>query len=183
MARGLFHATDYRPFDCRYGVRRRTLMLPFPYAKLIHEKLSTILTFAYSHAPLEKMLDTKFKGEWKFLRKTIYGVGAERAILACIELATLMRLLDDAEKISDYLKQNPKPNRGSFGKVFKSAGAEEPLYLRDVTNKIIHAKDWKWDLDVPEQPKLICISDEPKRWKVAAIEIQKLAAFCGNLGH
>jgi len=75
MARGLFHATDYRPFDCRYGVRRRTLMLPFPYAKLIHEKLSTILTFAYSHAPLEKMLIQSSKVNGNFYAKRFTELG------------------------------------------------------------------------------------------------------------
>src|SRR5262249_18287071 len=158
-------------------------MPTLPYAKLIHEKLSVVLTFAYSLPPIEKAMQRTFHGEWKYLRKTVHEYGSENAVRACVELAAFLRLLDDAEDISGYLKQNPSDNRGigTFGRLFKPDGIEEPLFLRDMTNKIVHAKDWQWDLNLPEWPKLICMSDDPARWTKAEIEIQALAAFCGSL--
>jgi hypothetical protein len=154
------------------------------YTKLIHEKLSTVLTFAYSLAPVEKLLESRFKGEWKYLRKTIYDVGSENAVRSCIELATFLRLLDDEQNLSRYLQQNPG-DRGlpNLGRVTKQDGTIEPLYLRDMTNKIIHAKDWRWDVSIPDQPRLICISDDPERWFTAEIDIEALAALCGSLIH
>jgi len=35
------------------------------------------------------------------------------------------------------------------------------LYFRDMTNKILHAKEYQWRLD--DDPKIIAISNEPKR--------------------
>ena len=55
--------------------------------------------------------------------------------------------------------------------------------MRDLTNKIVHAKDWRWDVSVVGRPQLICISDEPERWATAEIEIEALAALCGSLIH
>jgi hypothetical protein len=127
-------------------------------------------------------MERTFSGEWKFLRKTVYEIGSENAIRASIELAAFLRLLDDAENITGFLKLNPDRNRGvtDFGRVFKQDGSEAPLYFRQMTNKIVHAKDWQWDLHLPEWPKLICVSDEPKRWTKAEIEIQSLAALVGR---
>ena len=156
-------------------------MLPLPYTKLIHEKLSTVLTFAYSWAALQDMLDNRFVGEWKYLRKTVDGIGPENAIRAFIELAAYLRLLDDSEHLSGYLAT--EGTEKSFGRVRKNDGKEETLYLRDLTNKIVHAKDWKWDVSDRDRPKLICVSNDPDRWLAAEIEIQAFAAFCGQLMH
>lgn len=149
-----------------------------PYTRLIHEKLSNVLTFAYSWATLDNMLDTKFKGEWKYLRKTIFDIGPENAVRAFIELAGYLRLLDDKDDLSGYLKQTGSA-RG-FGRVLKKDGSEEPLFLRDLTNKIIHAKEWKWDVSTTDRPKAICISNNPDRWVSAEIDIQTFAAFADN---
>jgi hypothetical protein len=123
-------------------------------------------------------MERTFSGKWKFLRKTVYEIGSENAIRACIELAAFLRLLDDAENISGFLKLNPDRNRGvtDLGRVFRQDGSEAPLYFRQMTNKIVHTKD----LHLPEWPKLICVSDEPKRWTKAEIEIQSLAALVGR---
>ncbi len=128
-----------------------------PYTKLIHEKLATVLTFAYSWAHLQSVLDNKFKGEWKYLRKTVDGIAPESAIRAFIELAAYLRLLDDKDDISGYLEQ-VDAGRG-FGRVLKKDRTEETLYLRDLTNKIVHAKEGKWDVSTADRPKLICVSN------------------------
>lgn len=155
-------------------------MPALPYTKLIHEKLSTILTFAYSLGPIESMLDSRFSGEWKYLNKTVYVIGREKATQACIELAAFLRLLDGAEELSNWERA-----RGGqlFGCVIKQDGTSEPLYLRDMTNKIVHAKDWEWHVSIPDKPLLICKSDEPARWLKAEVEIEALAAFCARLMH
>jgi len=155
-------------------------MPPLPYTRLIHENLSIILTFAYSLRPIENVLDRGFRGEWKFLRKTIYEIGGQNAMRAAIELAAFLRLLDDAEKISSYIVGTGMTD---YGQVFKQDGTAEPLYLRDMTNKIVHATDWRWNINSPDQPKLVCISDDPDRWVKAEVDIERLAALCGLLMH
>jgi hypothetical protein len=155
-------------------------MLPLPYTKLIHERLSTVLTFAYSWAKLQQLLKERFPGEWKNLRKTIDTVSPENAIRAFIELAAYLRLLDDAE---DWARDPLLENR-TFGRLLKQDGSETPLYLRDVTNKIMHAREWRWDVvSDPDRPKLVCVSDEPERWVGAEVDIETLAYFCGLLTH
>jgi hypothetical protein len=39
----------------------------------------------------------------------------------------------------------------------------EPLFLRDPTNKIMDAKELKWDCSMPERPKLHSASNHPTR--------------------
>jgi hypothetical protein len=54
--------------------------------------------------------------------------------------------------------------------------------LRELTNKIIHAKDLSWDLSNEHAPKLICTaSDDQKdkfKWIRAEVDIVNLAFFC-----
>lgn len=161
-------------------------MPTIPYTKLSHEKLSIIITFAYSLAKLRSILDNRFKGEWKYLRKTIEDVGSENSIRAFIELASYLRLLDDQKDLSGFLARvnySPGAEQLVFGRVIKQDQPDEPLYLRDLTNKIIHAKNWKWDISNADNPKLICISKEPERWQTAEIDIEAVAGFCGGLMH
>jgi hypothetical protein len=159
------------------GKQKEKAMLP--YTEIIHKNLSIILTFAYSWPHLNDLLANRFQGEWKYLRKTINEIAPERATRALIELAACLRLLDDKEDLS--VRQ--KLAQGQFGRVFKKDRSEEPLYLRDLTNKIVHAKEWKWDTSIPNEPKLVCVSNNPDRWFAAEIEIEALAAFCGLLMH
>jgi hypothetical protein len=128
---------------------------------------------------LNRVLDEKFEGEFKYLRKTINGIAPENAVRAFIELAGYLRLFDDKHDLSGYLAQK---RASSLGRVLKEDEQEEPLFLR-LTNKIMHAKGWKWDTSSPNEPKLICISNEPKRWIAAEIDIIALAAFCAQLMH
>lgn len=117
-------------------------------------------------------------GEWKYLDKALFSVSELRAAKACIELASFMRLLDDQEDLSEYLKQT---SGHGFGRVIKQDQPDEVLYLRDLTNKIMHAANYEWDFSNSDNPKLVCISSKPERWGRAEVEIVALAEFCGEL--
>jgi hypothetical protein len=149
-----------------------------PLTQLIHENLSVLVTFAFSREPLELLRSTRFRGEWKYLDKALFVVSEQRADRACVELATLIRLLDDDEDVSGYLKENANLR---FGRVVKEGQLEEPLYLRDLTNKIIHAHRLEWDFSTAGDPRVVCVSRQPERWLRAEIEIVALAGFCGQL--
>lgn len=149
-----------------------------PLTDLIHENLSIVATFVFSRTPLESLRKTKFHGEWKYLDNALFTVSEQRAEKACLELAMFIRLLDDDENIAEYLRQT---SGHSFGRVMKKDKPDEDLYLRDLTNKIIHAHHLEWNLSTPDDPKLVCISRQPERWLRAEIEIAALAAFCGQL--
>jgi hypothetical protein len=148
-----------------------------PLTRLIHESLSDLMSFAFSRQPLERLVHTKFEGEWKFLRKALFAIPEERATKACIELALFLRLLDDKEDISDYLKQTSGRH---FGRLVLKDGSEKRLRLRDVANKIIHAGDLEWDLAEEHKPVLICLSQD-EQWSKAEIDVVAVAAFCGQL--
>ena len=149
-----------------------------PLTHLIHENLSVLVTFAFSRAPLQSLRENKFRGEWKYLDRALFTVSEQRVEKACLELATFVRMLDDDENIAEYLRQT---GGHSFGRVVKKDQPDEPLYLRDLTNKIIHAHHLEWDFSIPDGPKLVCISRQPERWLKAEVEVVALAAFCGQL--
>ena len=95
----------------------------------------------------------------------------------------LIRLLDEDEKITDYMKQ-VSPAR-SFGTIYRPDGTTDLLPLRELANKIIHAGRLEWDLSDPNNLKLVCHATEDQqarhRWRRADAEIVALAAFCGGL--
>ena len=149
-----------------------------PLTHLIHENLSVLATFAFSRVPLQELRENKFQGGWKYLDRALFTVSEQRAEKACVELATFIRMLDDDENIADFLRQT---GSHSFGRVLKKDQPDEPLYLRDLTNKIIHAHHLEWDFAAAEAPKLVCISRQPERWLKAEAEVVAIAAFCGQL--
>ena len=57
-----------------------------PFTQLIHENLSILMNFCFARKPLERLIDTKFSGEWKYLRKGLFTVAENRAEKACLEL-------------------------------------------------------------------------------------------------
>lgn len=75
---------------------------PIRLTRLVHENLSIIMSFAYSRGPLIELIQKNFVGEWKYLGKAIFEIGEEKANRAITELALLLRILDDEEKITDY---------------------------------------------------------------------------------
>jgi hypothetical protein len=149
-----------------------------PVTHLIHENLSILVTFAFSRTPLQALRNEKLGGEWKYLDRALFTVSEQRAERACLELATFIRLLDDDENIADHLRQT---GGNSFGRVIKQNQPDEQLYLRDLTNKIIHAHHLEWDFSMSEAPKLVCVSRQPDRWLKAEVDLVALAAFCGQL--
>jgi len=151
---------------------------PLPLTKLVHENLSIVMTFVFSRGPLDQLIDEKFQGEWKYLRKFVFEIAEERAIKACIELAIYLRALDDEEKMSAWLRAN---SGRAFGRVTCSDGSTERLALREVANKIIHSANFSWDFTTENKPFLICMPRDKQRWRQADIDIVALAAFCGNL--
>ncbi len=118
-------------------------------------------------------------GHWKYLRKALYSMSQERAEKACMELGLFIRMLDDREDVSGWLKQLTPP--WDFGRLVTKAGPEKRLMMHDVANKIIHASALDWDLSDTMRPLLICESKETERWVRAEIDIVTLAAFCGTL--
>lgn len=155
-------------------------MSPFslPLTQLIHENLSVLMSFAFSRQPLEQLVKTKFEGEWKFLRKALFAIPEQRATRACIELALFLRLLDDKEDMSGYLKQT---SGRSFGRLILKGKPAKRLELREVANKIIHASDLEWDFSAEHSPVLVCSSQNTGKWVQAEINVVAVAAFCGQL--
>ncbi|HSN18569.1 MAG TPA: hypothetical protein VLV87_10220, partial [Gammaproteobacteria bacterium] len=68
-----------------------------------------------------------------------------------------------------------------LGRLLKKEGLKENLYLRDLTNKIIHAADLEWNFSDSDKPKLKCIAKDTERWTSAEIDVVSLAALCGRL--
>jgi hypothetical protein len=77
--------------------------MPLPLTRLIHKNFAIFMMYAYSQPVLERLLDTKFKGEWKYLTKALFLYPIEQFTMACLELGTLLRILDEEEDISGYM--------------------------------------------------------------------------------
>lgn len=152
--------------------------IPLPLVQVIHENLATVMTFAFSKAALEDTLASHFAGGWKPLRVALLEIPQTRADRAAIELATFLRFLDDEEKLADYLRATKWP---SFGRVLKQTTPIEQLYLRDLSNKVIHARQLVWEISNRDRPLLVCVSGDPARWIRAEIDLIALAGFCGAL--
>jgi hypothetical protein len=150
-----------------------------PLSHLVHENLSVVMCFVYSRRPLEKMVEEKFAGEWKYLNKALFDISEQRVEKACLELALFLRLIDDEEKITDYISSFGSPS--SCGRLIKKDGSEVTLPFREVANKIIHAARRTWDIPETGTPLLICESREEERWVRAEVDILRLASFCGQL--
>src|ERR1035437_805333 len=135
--------------------------LLLPLTQLIHENLSIIMCFVYSRRPLEKMVDTKSVGEWKYLNKALFEVSEKRAEKACLELALFLRMIDDEEKVSEYHKTSSIPN---CGRLIMKDGGEEALTFREATNKMIHASKFEWRITEKSSPALICYSRNKEKW-------------------
>ncbi len=153
-------------------------MRPFPITQLIHENFSIVMTFAFSRLPLERMMQTKFSGEWKYLGKALFDVSEMRAQRACLELAMLLRILDDEESMSEGMKAGATDG---YGDLFMPDGSKRYLTLRDVCNKIIHGASLTWDWSRLDWPVLICEPQERQGWKRAEIHWVQVAAAVGNI--
>jgi len=153
---------------------------PIRLTRLVHENLSTIMSFAYSRVPLIELIQKNFVGEWKYLGKAIFEIGEEKANRAITELALLLRILDDEEKITDYHKQTGV--NWKCGSLVLENDEVVDLSFREFSNKIIHAKTFNWDYSVGEPPGLKCYArdDDNRKWKMAEVDLVNLAGLCGQ---
>jgi hypothetical protein len=148
---------------------------------VIIENLSIVATCAFSHHALEAYYfgSKRFIGRFKAIERAFFVVPQERAKRALLELAVLFRSLDDIYQFSARQKGDV-----SFGTLFDNAGRPGPLPLREVTNKVIHAKELEWDFKDPTQPLAICTAAKGQdkfNWTKAEIRITALAEACAGL--
>jgi hypothetical protein len=146
--------------------------------RLIHENFSLVMAFAYSQPVLRKVMNERFRGELKYLRKSLHELAEMRANRALMEMATQLRVLDDEQDIAEYFKQLAAE---PFGRVTQGDGKFAKLYYRDMTNKIMHASRFEWDFEDPEKPSVICYPKHKDRWQQAKIALLALAALVACL--
>ena len=70
----------------------------------------------------------------------------------------------------------------SLGTVTQGDGSQTDLYFRDMTNKIMHAGGFSWELGNVKDPVVTCLSNDGVRWKDAQIKLVMLMAYMGGLG-
>jgi hypothetical protein len=151
-----------------------------PLARLLHDNMAIVVTFVYSQAPINRLVKERLFRYWERVENFSYELPRRNAIRACLEIAVLIRLIDDKHKITDALERMEVRN---FGVVYRTDDTIARLSLRELTNKIIHAEELSWDLSDERAPKLICTSsDDQKRkfnWTKAEVDIGHLIIFCG----
>jgi hypothetical protein len=145
--------------------------------RLIHDNFWIVLSFAFGQPAVGKVIDRKFKGEWKYLYKSVYENAEVRADRALLEMATQLRVLDDAEGLNDYFKQTKRP---PFGYVIQGDGNRTEMHFRDMTNKLMHGVKYEWRLG-GDPPTIVVHSNEPARWHTAEISILALMGLIGSL--
>ena len=139
------------------------------------------MNFAFSRKPLTNLIENNFIGEWKYLWKALFDISEEKANRAIVELAVLLRILDDEEKITDYHKQ--VDSKLNCGELILENGETTNLTFRELANKVIHSETFKWDFPENKPPKLICYArnDEVRKWVRAEVDLVGLSFFCGGL--
>ena len=156
---------------------------PIRLTQLVHENLSTVMTYAYSRIPLIVLMQDKFPqfpDGWKYLEKALFEISNEKANRAITELAMLLRIIDDEEQITHHHTLGWKP--WPCGNLLLKNGDKIQLTIREFANKIIHAKTFDWKLEEGKHPKVICYSRENNRkWDKAEVDLVALAGFCGGL--
>jgi hypothetical protein len=143
---------------------------------VIQENIGIVMTYAFSREAL-KEYRSRHQGDWENLDYVISELPQRRANRACIELAVMLRALDDVWDIDGGGATN-----WSWGTLYDKGGQPKPLSLREVLNKIIHAKDIGWDFSEPDMPVIVCTAsqDDVRRdWTKAEIRVAKLGTECG----
>jgi hypothetical protein len=146
--------------------------------RLIHDNFWLVMSFAYPQPVLRQTIAERFAGEWKYLRKSLHELAEVRADRALLEMATQLRVLDDDQDLSGYLKE---AGGAPLGRVIQADGEATELYYRDMTNKIMHASKFEWDFSDPQNPGVICYPNNCDRWQRADIDLLALAALVGCL--
>jgi hypothetical protein len=134
------------------------------------------MAHAFSQPSLGQFLDQRFRGEWKYLRKSLHERADVRADRALLEMATQLRILDDLEGLSKGIEKDQ-----CFGVFSRGDGSVDKLNLRTMTNKIIHASRFEWDFSDQNDPKVICHPTEADRWQRAEISLFAVAGLIGSL--
>lgn len=146
--------------------------------RLIHDNFHLIMAFSFSQPVLRRLLDERFAGEWKFLRKSLFEYSEIRADRALLEMATQLRVLDDAQKLNDYLRATRSE---PLGTVTQEDDKVTDLHFRDFTNKVMHASEFQWDFSDEHNPKVICLPNDSDRWRRAEIDLVRLTGLIGCL--
>lgn len=161
-------------------------MLSVPLTKYIHENISVIVTYAFSAGNLEEIRE-KFIGRWRYLEKFIFEIPEEKANRAIIEMALLIRMLNEQEQSKEKEDANSDNdieryiNEIDMGILFISNDKKEKLNLREFSNKIIHSGKLEWDFEEKDNPKLVSFSRNGYGWHKAEISIVKLMGYCGMI--
>jgi len=134
--------------------------------------------FAFGQPAALRVINDNFKGEWKFLDKLVHEVSERRADRALLEMAVQLRALDDLNDLNTSYQQQKMP---SLGKVVQGDNSETDLYFRDMTNEIMHAAGFSWELADLKIPKIVCLSNDGTRWKEAHINLVTLMMYLEGL--
>jgi hypothetical protein len=145
--------------------------------RLIHDNFWIVLSFAYGQPAIGRVIQDRFKGEWKYLHKCVYENAEKRADRALLEMATQLRVLDDDQDLNDYFKQVKRP---PLGEVIQADGTRTELHFRDMTNKVMHGARYEWRLG-NDEPNIVIHSDKPERWQTAQVNILDLMMLIGDL--
>jgi hypothetical protein len=148
--------------------------------KLLHDNFWIVLSFAFGQPTIAKIMSQKFAGEWNYLHKSVYENAEIRADRALMEMATQLRVLDEAEELNEAFKRE---QHAPFGIVVQPDGTQTEMHLRDLTDKIIKAERFEWRLCDSSCPKIIVSSNEPERWQHAEISVMALIRLVGSLGY
>jgi hypothetical protein len=146
--------------------------------RLIHDNLWIVVSFAMSREAVLDTMNTKLVGEWKYLNKYMFEYAEIRADRALLEMATQLRVLDDEEGFSDYLKQ---VGAHPLGTVTQGDGTKTDLHFRDMTNKVLHGSAFGWVFSDPRNPQIVIESRDQNRWRSAEIRLLSLMAFVGGI--
>lgn len=144
--------------------------------RLIRENVWIVLSFALAKPEAQRIVETHFLGEWKYLDQLIHEVAEIRADRALLEMATQLRILDDTEGLDDKLKAY---GFLTFGTLTKAKGNITDLHFRDMTNKVIHAAKFEWHFG--RDPSVECKPDNSSRWQTAEIKLISLMGLVGLL--
>jgi hypothetical protein len=169
-------------------------------AGIIHDNLGIVLTYAFSKPALEEYRGWLMGQRWDHSGRILRELPEQRATRAIIELAVMFRALDDAREITkaDFVVTHPyavyHPTGYVYGKLYRHDGEPEPLPLREVPNKIIHANSIEWSFSGPKErrsfstigePLIVCHAaeaDYPRfKWTRAEVFVKAFAAVCAAL--
>jgi hypothetical protein len=151
---------------------------PYELTRNAQENFGTVLMFAFGRDAIGAVINERFQGGWKFLNKLVYETSERRADRALLEMAVQLRALDDLNDLNGEFQQLKSP---ALGKVVQGDGSTTELYFRDMTNKIMHAAGFSWELADPKAPTIVCLSINGERWKEAHISLVRLMHYMGGL--